>query len=43
MSMNRNMRVLVANGYFDLATPHFGSTSPSRTSASRRSFAATSR
>jgi carboxypeptidase C (cathepsin A) len=25
MSMNPNMRVLVANGYFDLATPHFGS------------------
>ena len=25
MSMNRNMRVFVANGYFDLATPHFGS------------------
>jgi carboxypeptidase C (cathepsin A) len=23
--MNPNMRVLVANGYFDLATPHFGS------------------
>jgi len=25
MSMNRQMRVLVANGYYDLATPHFGS------------------
>jgi carboxypeptidase C (cathepsin A) len=25
MSMNKQMRVLVANGYFDLATPHFGS------------------
>jgi len=25
MAMNRNMRVFVANGYFDLATPHFGS------------------
>jgi carboxypeptidase C (cathepsin A) len=25
MNMNRQMKVLVANGYFDLATPHFGS------------------
>jgi carboxypeptidase C (cathepsin A) len=25
MSMNPGMRVLVANGYFDLATPHYGS------------------
>ena len=25
ISMNPRMRVLVANGYFDLATPHFGS------------------
>jgi carboxypeptidase C (cathepsin A) len=25
MAMNPRMRVLVANGYFDLATPHFGS------------------
>jgi carboxypeptidase C (cathepsin A) len=25
MSMNPRMRVLVANGYYDLATPHFGS------------------
>jgi len=25
MSMNNRMRVLVANGYYDLATPHYGS------------------
>jgi len=25
MSMNPHMRVLVANGYFDFATPHFAS------------------
>jgi carboxypeptidase C (cathepsin A) len=24
MTMNRGMRVLVASGYFDFATPHFG-------------------
>ena len=25
MSMNRGMRVLVANGYYDFATPHYAS------------------